>query len=176
MDDLDNPGRRSAARPSDNTSANSYGFAVASTAVWVAPGEFVAGEVDAKILHCSGFRRGLGLSGSEVRLQSDYVIHGAVPWRRPGGADRWTGSSVVFGVAWTLLVLFAAATPVLASLRVINLVDAMASATDGQSRLLAPCITTSGFRRQPSGPPVRSRTRSMNAAVPVPGGVVRSIR
>jgi hypothetical protein len=31
MDDLDNPGRRSAARPSDNTSANSYGFAVAST-------------------------------------------------------------------------------------------------------------------------------------------------
>src|SRR6202142_1358468 len=31
MDYLDNPERRSAARPSDDTSANSYGFAVAST-------------------------------------------------------------------------------------------------------------------------------------------------
>jgi acetyl esterase/lipase len=31
MDYLDNPGRRSATQPSDNTSANGYGFAVAPT-------------------------------------------------------------------------------------------------------------------------------------------------
>jgi hypothetical protein len=36
MDYLDNPERRSAARPSDDTSANSYGFAVASTMQWKA--------------------------------------------------------------------------------------------------------------------------------------------
>src|ERR1700678_1004022 len=50
MDYLDNPERRSAARPSDDTSANSYGFAVASTLALVSIAHSRAGRLSDRLM------------------------------------------------------------------------------------------------------------------------------
>src|SRR6202789_1237468 len=71
MDYLDNPERRSAARPSDDTSANSYGFAVAST-LGKEPSQLTIEQVDAPLV--SSFlddletRRGIGARSRNLRL------------------------------------------------------------------------------------------------------------
>ena len=87
MDDLDNPGRRGAGRPSDNTSANSYGFAVASTAIHRRMDTSLCGLPTVELLQTAGdFSKLKLLNFGKLRMQVPHI-----------GLARWT----LKGPFWT---------------------------------------------------------------------------